>query len=139
MSEGPRWVGDQKSNLPSALEYAQSLPPNVTDKYVFFFGWEGSHSEVCLQQWYPSPFHDPEASGGYDDDEDEVTDRKPLEFHTTEQYMMYWKALLMGDDEIALKVADCKTPTEAKASGREVSKGLCHRTYMQSFVSFERL
>ena len=124
MAEGTRWVGDQEPSLPIKLEHAQSLPPKVTDKFVLFYGWEdrgSSYPEVCLQQWYPSPFYDPEASGGYDDDEDTVSDKKPLEFHTTEQYMMYWKALLMGDDEVALKIVDCKTPAEAKALGREVS------------------
>ena len=121
MAEGSRWVGDQEPNALSELEHASSLPPKITDKYVFFFGWEGSHPQVCLQQWYSSPFYDPEASGGYDDDDENVIDREPLRFHTTEQYMMYWKALLMGDDEIALKILDCKTPAEAKALGREVS------------------
>ncbi len=121
MSEGPRWIGDQKPDLPPELEYAQSLPPKVTDKYVFFYGWEGPYPEVCLQQWYPSRFYDPDASssGGYDNDE-EPQDNTPLYFHTTEQYMMYWKALLMGDDEMALKIADCKTPAEAKGMGRQV-------------------
>jgi len=72
MPEGPRWVGDNKPDLPTGLEHAQSLPPLVTDKYVFFFGYEGPQPEVCLQQWYPSPFNDP-------DSEDEKTG-KPLEF-----------------------------------------------------------
>ena len=121
MADAPRWIGDQKPNLPPELEHANSLPPKVTDKFVFFFGWEGPYPEGCLQQWYPSPFIDPEASGGYDDDDENVPERQPLKFHSAEQYMMYWKALLMGDDEVALKIVDCKTPAEAKALGREVS------------------
>lgn len=116
MSEG---LGDQKPDLPPELVYAASLPPKTTDKYLFFYGWEGPYPEVCLQQWYPSNFYDPDASGGYDDDKPQ--DNATLHFHTTEQYMMYWKALLMGDDEMALKIADCKTPAEAKAMGRQVS------------------
>ena len=35
--------------------------------------------------------------------------------------MMYWKALLMGDDEIAEKILATSGPAEAKALGREVS------------------
>lgn len=125
MPEGPRWAGDQKLNLTPDLQYAESLPPKVTDKYVFFFGYEGPHPEVCLQQLYPSPFYDPDAIGG-DDENGGEPDTGPVEFYTAEQYMMYWKALLMGDDEAARKIADCKTPAEAKAFGREV-KSLCYR------------
>lgn len=113
MPEGPRWVGDNKPDLPTGLEHAQSLPPLVTDKYVFFFGYEGPQPEVCLQQWYPSPFNDP-------DSEDEKTG-KPLEFHSSEQYMMYFKALLMGDDAVSEKILATKGPREAKALGRQVS------------------
>jgi len=83
MPEGPRWVGDNKPDLPKELEHAQALPPKVTDEYVLFFGYEGSHPEVCLQQWYKSPFLDPDSA-------DESTG-EPLKFHTAEQYMMYWK------------------------------------------------
>lgn len=83
MPEGPHWVGDNKPDLPRELEHAQALPPQVTEKYVLFFGYEGPHPEVCLQQWYPSPFSDPDSA-------DETTG-EPLRFHTAEQYMMYWK------------------------------------------------
>ena len=34
--------------------------------------------------------------------------------------MMYFKALLMGDDEVAEKILATKGPGEAKALGREV-------------------
>ena len=112
MPEGPRWVGDNKPNLPPELEHAQRLPPVITDKYVFFFGYEGPQPEVCLQQWYPSRFEDPDSADG--------TTGKPLSFHTSEQYMMYWKALLMGDDAIAKKIFDSGGPGEAKSLGRQV-------------------
>ena len=120
MPEGLCSIDDQKFNSPTKIEDARFLPPKITDKHIFFFGWEGPHPEVCLQQWFPSPFNDPEASGGYDDEEDTASHTRPLKFHTAEQYMMYWKALLMGDDEMTLKIADCKTPAEAKALGKEV-------------------
>ena len=113
MPEGPRWVGDNKPDLPPELEHAQRLPPLVNDKYVFFFGYEGPEPETCLQQWYPSSFVDPDSA-----DEETGT---PLSFHTAEQYMMYWKALLMGDDTIGEKILASKGPGEAKALGREVS------------------
>lgn len=37
MPQGPRWVGDNKPDLPPELQYAQELPPLVTENYVFFF------------------------------------------------------------------------------------------------------
>lgn len=103
--KGPRWIGDSLPSLPPELEYAQSLPPKVTEKYVLFFGFEGPEPECCLQQWYPSPF----------------TQADGKKFHTAEHFMMYHKALLMGDEEIAQQTLDCKTPAEAKALGRKVS------------------
>lgn len=69
--KGPRWIGDN-FEIPPQLQYAQDLPPKVTDSYVFFFGYDRPEKECCLQQWYPSPF---------------VEDGK--KFHTSEQYMMY--------------------------------------------------
>lgn len=77
MPEEPQRVEDEKPVSSSKTEHAHSLPPKLTDKYVFFFGWEGPHPEVCLQQWYPCQFIDPEASGGYDDDQENVPEQKP--------------------------------------------------------------
>ena len=142
MSEGPRWVGDNKPQLPPELLHAQKQPPLVTERYVFFFGYEGKKPEVCFQQWYPSPFQDP-------DSEDEKTG-KPLSFHTSEQYIMYWKALLMGDDTTAEKILASKTPGEAKTLGREVSDfdqevwdancdGVVERANLLKFSQDERL
>lgn len=69
--KGPRWIGDGFT-IPPELQYAQDLPPKVTDRYVFFFGYDREEKECCLQQWYPSFF----AAEG-------------VRFHTAEQYMMY--------------------------------------------------
>jgi ribA/ribD-fused uncharacterized protein len=106
---GPRWIGDQQPNLPSALHKAADLPPKVTESHVFFFGYEGPEPEVCFQQWYPSPFADLDSSNG-----------TPLQFGTSEQYMMYAKALLMSDFATAQKILAASGPAEAKALGREV-------------------
>lgn len=107
--KGPRWVGDGHANLPPELEYAQNLPPKVTDKYVLFFGYDGPEPECSLQQWYPSQFVENDPKTG-----------KERHFKTSEQYMMYHKALLMGDEEIADKILATETPKEAKGLGREV-------------------
>lgn len=107
--KGPRWVGDNLPSLPPELQYAQDLPPKVTDKYVLFFGFDRPEPECCLQQWFPSPFTeaDPKTGG----------QRK---FQTSEQYMMYHKALLMKDTEVADKILETQTPAEAKSLGRQV-------------------
>lgn len=107
--KGPRWVGDNLPSLPPELQYAQDLPPKVTDNYVFFFGFDRPEPECCLQQWYPSPFTEKDPQTGAD-----------CHFRTSEQYMMYHKALLMGDSEIADQTLAAETPAEAKGLGRKV-------------------
>lgn len=106
--KGPRWVGDQLPSLPPELQYAQDLPPKVTDTYVLFFGFDRPEPECCLQQWYPSPFAEKDEAG------------KERHFKTSEQYMMYHKALLMGDTEIAEQTLQAETPADAKGLGRKV-------------------
>jgi hypothetical protein len=107
--KGPRWVGDNIPSLPPDLQYAADLPPKVTDKYVLFFGFDGPEPECALQQWYPSPFTETDPKTG-----------EKRHFETSEQYMMYHKALLMNDSEVAEKILAAETPAEAKALGREV-------------------
>ena len=85
-------------NFPSGLAYAGRLPPKVTDSYVFFFGYEGEEPEVCLQQWFPCPMEDDMGRS----------------FPTTEHYMMYHKAVLMGDDGIASQILREPHPSAAK-------------------------
>ena len=58
---------------------------------------------------YPSPFAEKDPQTGED-----------RHFHTSEQYMMYHKALLMGDTEVADQTLEAKTPAEAKSLGRKV-------------------
>ena len=108
----PRWLGDQKPDLPPELKRAAELPPLIREKYVFFFGYEGPQPEVCFQQWYPSPFNDPDSSHPKTDE--------PLHFHTAEQYMMYMKAVLMDDEDAAEKILAAPSPAEAKALGRAI-------------------
>lgn len=96
--------------MPPEVMAAATLPPKVTDKYVFFFGYEGPEPENTFQQWYPSEFFDESA----------VSKDLLLKFPTAEHYMMYHKAMLMNDDEVAMKILSCETPAEAKTFGREV-------------------
>lgn len=110
--KGPRWVGDALPDLPPELQYAQDLPPKVTDKYVLFFGFDGPEPECCLQQWYPSPFIERDPQPG--------TGGSERHFKTSEQYMMYHKALLMNDRDVAEEILSSTTPAEAKSLGRKV-------------------
>jgi ribA/ribD-fused uncharacterized protein len=66
------------------------------EKFTFF--WRGPFS-----QWHHSPFR--------------VGD---VEFTHAEQFMMYAKAMLFGDREVAGQILQAKTPREQKALGRKV-------------------
>ena len=68
----------------------------ITDKYVFFWGG------VC-SQWYPSQF--------------EINEQK---FNCAEQYMMYKKALLFEDEDVANAIMATFNTREQKALGRKV-------------------
>lgn len=107
--KGPRWVGDNLPSLPPELQYAQDLPPKVTDRYVFFFGFDRPEPECCLQQWYPSNFTEQDPETG-----------EKCDFQTSEQYMMYHKARLMSDTEVAEQILTTQSPAEAKHLGRKV-------------------
>ena len=67
-----------------------------TDKYVFF--WNGIYS-----QWYPSPV---------------VIDG--MEFNCMEQWMMWNKAKLFEDDEVADLIMSTLRPSKQKELGRTV-------------------
>lgn len=68
----------------------------TTDKFVFF--WNGIYS-----QWYRAPF----SING-------------VKFNTCEQYMMYKKALVFGDEAIANRILETEQPDEQKALGKLV-------------------
>lgn len=67
-----------------------------TDNSVFF--WSGMYS-----QWFESPF---EAEG--------------QKFNCTEQYMMYKKAMLFGDEDVANAIMRTRNPSDQKSLGRQV-------------------
>ena len=63
-----------------------------------------------LSQWYGAAFTAPSPANP-----DET-----MTFQTTEQYMMYHKAMLFGDEEIADKIMKSDSPKTQKALGRKV-------------------
>ena len=68
------------------------------------------HDYGFLSQWYHAPFTVPASSPS-----------SPLmTFLNTEQYMMYHKAMVFQNTEIAEKIMAVTTPSEHKALGRQV-------------------
>lgn len=63
-----------------------------------------------LSQWYLCTFTAPSP----------VRSEPDMTFVTTEQYMMYHKAMLFDDHETAKKIMKTKQPAQQKALGREV-------------------
>jgi hypothetical protein len=76
-------------------------------KFLFFWGHQkskdGTISASCLSQWWVLPF---------------TVDQN--EFQTAEHWMMYQKAILFEDLEIAEKVLMADSPEKAKELGRQV-------------------
>ena len=69
-----------------------------TDRFTFFF-----RPEAVFSQWHPARFE----LGGH-------------VFTCAEQYMMYGKAVLFGDAEIAAEILGATAPKQHKALGRKV-------------------
>ena len=73
----------------------------ITQTHVYF--WDGPFS-----QWYCKPDHSPLFSVGN------------LDFKTAEHYMMFHKADLFNDTDIATKILETNHPKDIKALGRLV-------------------
>lgn len=70
----------------------------MKEKFTFF--WQTGSP---FSQWHPAIF---------------TVDGK--QFNCSEQYMMYGKAVLFGDDEMATKILEARSPRQQKALGRKV-------------------
>ena len=75
----------------------------MNSDYLFFWGHSPSNPYGCLSNWYPSRF---------------IKDGET--FENTEQYMMYRKAVLMGDTISAQKILAQPNPKKVKSLGRKV-------------------
>ena len=88
-------------------ELVRHLDQGGRVKFLFFWGHQpqrdGSIGAGCLSQWWPARF---QVDG--------------VDFATAEHYMMWSKAKLFGDDEIADQVLTVRHPSKAKALGRQV-------------------
>ncbi len=100
------------------LRDVEAMPRTVQDlvalgqsgepvSYLFFWGHrpqrDGSIGAGCLSQWWPSVF---------------TVDG--VRFGSAEHYMMWRKALLFGDEEVAARVVTASHPRQAKMLGRRV-------------------
>jgi len=81
------------------------MPNLFNEEYLFFWGHTQKEEidKSCLSQWYPACF---------------VIDG--VEYKTSEQYMMYRKALLFNDEERINLIMETNSPKEAKRLGRLV-------------------
>ena len=77
----------------------------MDSNYLFFFG-EKSKNGYC-SNWYPAKFTDPETG---------------LVFQNIEQYMMWAKADLFGDEDMTAKILRNPNPAICKKLGRQVRK-----------------
>jgi ribA/ribD-fused uncharacterized protein len=72
----------------------------VTDKYVFFWGGELSNFHPCSIEF--------------------VYNKQTIKCISSEQFLMYWKAITFNDHETADLILKAETPKEAKKLGRKV-------------------
>ena len=84
-----------------------------SDSGPIYFWHDNEKPYGCFSQWYASTFTAPApASAG--------ENAASLTFRTAEQYMMYHKAILFNDQEIADKIILESNPRKQKALGRQV-------------------
>ena len=95
----------------SVEELAAAIAAGETPKWLHFWGHtpkggDGGPAvgQWCLSQWYPSTFRGDDGTG----------------FASAEHYMMWRKALLFDDAEVAAEVLAARTPAEVLGLGRRV-------------------
>jgi ribA/ribD-fused uncharacterized protein len=94
------------SNLYNLESLRSAVRVGARPKYLFFWGHTASASDLgkeCFSQWFPAPF--------------QIDGRS---FATAEHYMMFRKAMLFGDAEVAERILSASSPGAAKALGRSV-------------------
>ena len=87
----------------------QNLTSNTASTIPVYF-WGPSTENGYLSQWYYQPFNAPLSESS----------ESTFTFLTSEQYMMYRKAILFNDTQIAHQILETKKPSEQKSLGRKV-------------------
>lgn len=80
--------------------------------------WRPEAARGYLGQWYPSPMVEQQLPADL-----EISVQAPIgtQYQTAEQRMMYMKALMFGDQVIAMSILQATSPKQCKALGRQVS------------------
>ncbi len=89
-------------------ELLSAISNGANLEYVYFWGHRQTKSGVitksCFSQWYEAEFVE-----------------NDIVFKTAEHYMMYHKAKLFGNEDIARKILASEEPKEVKQLGRQVT------------------
>lgn len=110
-TNNPRDPGSARHSTSNPQSHDKAMSATISaDGGPIFFWMPHEHPYGFLSQWYPAPFTAPSLSPS----------APAMSFLTTEQYMMYRKAMLFGDSETAKKIMTALTPAEHKALGRQV-------------------
>ncbi|KAG8900415.1 hypothetical protein FRB99_006053 [Tulasnella sp. 403] len=100
----------------SIKETIHSAPEDDPSTYVFF--WKPSQEHGWASQWHFEPFEGPSRVDG----EQPLREGEPetVTFHSAENFIMYHKAILFGDFDMATNILECTDPNEVRSLGREV-------------------
>mmetsp|Transcript_11524 Transcript_11524/g.43231 ORF Transcript_11524/g.43231 Transcript_11524/m.43231 type:complete len:196 (-) Transcript_11524:181-768(-) len=85
-------------------------PPKNPKKCIYF--WRPQDPRGEYGQWFDSPFQTVPS--------DKSSNEQPVKFLNAEQYMMWRKALLFNDPDVAKRILGTKDPKQVKALGRAV-------------------
>ncbi|KAL8823069.1 MAG: hypothetical protein Q9191_006206, partial [Dirinaria sp. TL-2023a] len=123
-ASSPTKAAAESKDPPSTEAGAEtSILPSV------FFWREYDEPYGFLSQWYDSPFTAPSlssatatatSSSASSSPKNASGKNKTLTFNTTEQYMMYRKAVLFSDFKIAGQIMREPEPNKQRALGRKV-------------------
>ena len=116
------WLSETYDTLVKTGQIKETLSiSGMTMDAVFFHKPDESYG--FLSNWYPSPF---EIDG--------------MKFSCAEQYLMYRKCIIFGDEETAQKVMKTDDPASQQAIGRK-AKGYVHNVWagMRQMVAFKAL
>ena len=102
-----RWHQSCSKNTVKETKPSKKMIGKKSPEQEFVFFWKPNEENGYLGQWFEAEFKE-------ERDGDEYT------FPSAEHYMMWRKALLFGDDEIAEKIYKTKSPKSVKALGRKV-------------------
>jgi len=122
-------IGETVEDLPEVERLVMDASERKAAAANFTFFWK---KDSCFSNWYHSPFKAPfpyhllmvEASESFMHKIGLKQERNTLSFANTEQYMMFCKAILFKDFDIADQILKETNPSEIKKLGRNVKNFL---------------